>query len=49
MKAIKCKHCGETIAHINGPVRELKCGKCGRIRKMYYKHPSPTIRLTMRH
>ena len=47
MKCIKCKHCGEALGYVNGQVEQLKCGKCGRRRKLHYRHKNPAIKLAM--
>jgi hypothetical protein len=40
--------CGAVIAAINGNVPELKCGKCGKTRKLYHAKKSRAIRLTIK-
>ena len=50
MKTIRClnRMCGEPIAVINGNVPELRCGKCGKVRKLYHARKSRAIRLTIK-
>lgn len=48
MTAVKCKHCGHTIALINGNVPEVKCDSCGRIRKLYYGEKRRSIQLMVK-